>query len=142
MAAASGPARSTPRARPSPAATFWRNCRSTTAWWRSRSTAATCGAGGRFPQVSGLTIEVDLKRAAGDRIVAISVGGAPLDDARIYKVAINDFLARGGDGYVWFRDAKHVLPEGDSPLLANAVMAHVKNLGTIRNAVEGRILQR
>src|SRR5712675_395200 len=100
------------------------------------------GAGGRFPQVSGLTIEVDPKRAAGDRIVAISVGGAPLDDARIYKVAINDFLARGGDGYVWFRDAKHVLPEGDSPLLANAVMAHVKRLGTIRNAVEGRILQR
>ena len=100
------------------------------------------GAGGRFPQVSGLTIEVDPKRAAGDRIVAISVGGAPLDDARIYKVAINDFLARGGDGYVWFRDAKHVLPEGDSPLLANAVMAHVKSLGTIRNAVEGRILQR
>jgi 5'-nucleotidase / UDP-sugar diphosphatase len=100
------------------------------------------GAGGRFPQVSGLTIEVDLKRAAGDRIVAISVGGAPLDNARIYKVAINDFLARGGDGYVWFRDAKHVLPEGDSPLLANAVMAHVKRLGTVRNAVEGRILQR
>jgi 5'-nucleotidase/UDP-sugar diphosphatase len=99
-------------------------------------------AGGRFPQVSGLAIEVDLKRPAGDRIVAISVGGAPLDDARIYKVAINDFLARGGDGYVWFRDAKHILPESDSPLLANAVMAYVKNLGTVRTAVEGRIVQR
>ena len=99
-------------------------------------------AGGRFPQVSGLAIEVDLKRPAGDRIVAISVGGAPLDDARIYKVAINDFLARGGDGYVWFRDAKHILPESDSPLLANAVMAYVKNLGTVRAAVEGRIVQR
>jgi 2',3'-cyclic-nucleotide 2'-phosphodiesterase (5'-nucleotidase family) len=99
-------------------------------------------AGGRFPQVSGIALEVDPKRPAGDRIVAISVGGAPLDDARIYKVAINDFLARGGDGYVWFRDAKHVLPESDSPLLANAVMAYVKSLGTVRSAVEGRILQR
>jgi 2',3'-cyclic-nucleotide 2'-phosphodiesterase (5'-nucleotidase family) len=99
-------------------------------------------AGGRFPQVSGMAIEVDLKRPAGDRIVAISVGGAPLDDARIYKVAVNDFLARGGDGYVWFRDAKHILPETDSPLLANAVMAYVKNLGTVRTAVEGRIVQR
>jgi 2',3'-cyclic-nucleotide 2'-phosphodiesterase (5'-nucleotidase family) len=99
-------------------------------------------AGGRFPQVSGMAIEVDLKRPAGDRIVAISVGGAPLDDARIYKVAVNDFLARGGDGYVGFRDAKHILPETDSPLLANAVMAYVKNLGTVRTAVEGRIVQR
>jgi 2',3'-cyclic-nucleotide 2'-phosphodiesterase (5'-nucleotidase family) len=99
-------------------------------------------AGGRFPQVSGLAMEVDLKRPAGDRIVAINVGGAPLDDARIYRVAINDFLARGGDGYVWFRDAKHVLPESDSPLLANAVMAYVRDLGTVRSAVEGRILQR
>jgi 2',3'-cyclic-nucleotide 2'-phosphodiesterase (5'-nucleotidase family) len=99
-------------------------------------------AGGRFPQVSGIAIEVDLKRPAGDRIVAISVGGAPLDDARIYKVAVNDFLARGGDGYVWFRDAKHVLQESDSPLLANAVMAYVRNLGTVHTAVEGRIVQR
>jgi 2',3'-cyclic-nucleotide 2'-phosphodiesterase (5'-nucleotidase family) len=99
-------------------------------------------AGGRFPQVSGMAIVVDLKRPAGDRIVAISVGGAPLDDARIYKVAVNDFLARGGDGYVGFRDAKHILPETDSPLLANAVMAYVKNLGTVRTAVEGRIVQR
>jgi 2',3'-cyclic-nucleotide 2'-phosphodiesterase (5'-nucleotidase family) len=89
-----------------------------------------------------MAIEVDLKRPAGDRIVAISVGGAPLDDARIYKVAVNDFLARGGDGYVGFRDAKHILPETDSPLLANAVMAYVKNLGTVRTAVEGRIVQR
>jgi 5'-nucleotidase/UDP-sugar diphosphatase len=99
-------------------------------------------AGGRFPQVSGLAIEVDLKRPAGDRIVAIRIGGAPLDEARIYKVAINDFLARGGDGYVWFRDARHVLPESDSPLLANAVMAYVKTLGTVRTAIEGRIVQR
>ncbi len=99
-------------------------------------------AGGRFPQVSGLAIELDLKRPAGDRIVAISVGGAPLDEARIYKVAVNDFLARGGDGYVWFRDAKHVLPESDSPLVANAVMAYIKDLGTVRTAVEGRIVQR
>jgi 5'-nucleotidase/UDP-sugar diphosphatase len=99
-------------------------------------------AGGRFPQVSGIVIEVDLTRPAGERITAISVGGAPLDDARIYKVAVNDFLARGGDGYVWFRDAKHILRESDSPLLANAVMAYVKSLGVVRSAVEGRIVQR
>ena len=63
-------------------------------------------AAGRFPQVSGLTIEADAKRPAGSRIVSIKVGDAPLDEGKIYRVATNDFLARGGDGYTAFRDAK------------------------------------
>jgi hypothetical protein len=35
-----------------------------------------------------------------------------------------------------------VLPDSDSPLLANAVIDHIKSLGTVRTGVEGRILQR
>jgi 5'-nucleotidase/UDP-sugar diphosphatase len=95
---------------------------------------------GRFPQVSGLVITVDQTRPAGSRIVAIRVGDAPLDDARTYSVAANDFLARGGDGYVQFRDAPRVLADDDAPLLANAVMAYVRNLGTVRTVIEGRIV--
>ena len=41
-------------------------------------------ASGRFPQVSGLEIEAIGTRPAGERIVAIRVGGAPLDDAARY----------------------------------------------------------
>ena len=52
-----------------------------------------------MPQVSGLTIEADLSRPAGSRIVSIKVGGAPLSETRTYRVATNDFMARGGDGY-------------------------------------------
>ena len=37
---------------------------------------------GRFPQVSGLTVEVDLKQPPGERIVSVMVGGAPLDRPR------------------------------------------------------------
>ena len=97
---------------------------------------------GRFPQVSGLTIEVDPKRPAGSRIVSIKVGDAPLDEGKTYRVATNDFLARGGDGYTAFRDAKAVLPPDDSPLLANEVMAYVRQLGTVRTGVDGRIVVR
>jgi 2',3'-cyclic-nucleotide 2'-phosphodiesterase (5'-nucleotidase family) len=96
--------------------------------------------GGRFPQVSGLTIEVDPSRPAGSRIVSIKAGGAPLDDAKTYSVATNDFMARGGDGYVQFRDARRVLPDDDAPLLANAVMVHIRRLGMVRTGVEGRIV--
>jgi 5'-nucleotidase / UDP-sugar diphosphatase len=99
-------------------------------------------AGGRFPQVSGIVIEADLKRPSGNRIIAVIVGGAPLDDNRLYKVATNDFMARGGDGYVTVRDAKRLLPDSDSPLLANQVMVYVRQLGTVRAAPGRRIVLR
>ncbi len=96
--------------------------------------------GGRFPQVSGLTIVADTRRPPGDRIVSMTVGGAPLDEARLYRVATNDFMARGGDGYVQFRDARRLLPDSDETPLAEAVIEYVKAIGTIRTGVEGRIV--
>jgi 2',3'-cyclic-nucleotide 2'-phosphodiesterase (5'-nucleotidase family) len=96
-------------------------------------------AGGRFPQVSGMTVEADGSRPPGSRVTSITVGGAPLDENRIYRVATNDFLARGGDGYQMFADAARLLPDSDAPLLANEVMVHIRKLGTVRSGVEGRI---
>ena len=97
-------------------------------------------AAGRFPQVSGLRFAADLSRPAGQRVTAISAGGAPLDDAKIYKLATNDFMARGGDGYAMLRDAKALVPENDGPLMANEVMVYLRKLGTVRTGVEGRIV--
>jgi 5'-nucleotidase/UDP-sugar diphosphatase len=94
---------------------------------------------GRFPQVSGITMDVDVARPAGQRIVALQVAGAPLDPARIYRVATNDFLASGRDGYVTFGTAKPLLPPRDSPPLANEVMEYLHNFGTVRADIEGRI---
>ena len=42
---------------------------------------------------------VDLKQPAGSRVVSVTVGDKPLDPAATYKVATNDFMLRGGDGY-------------------------------------------
>jgi 2',3'-cyclic-nucleotide 2'-phosphodiesterase (5'-nucleotidase family) len=98
--------------------------------------------GGRFPQVSGLTIEADASRPAGDRIVSIKVGDAPLDERQIYRLATNDFMARGGDGYTEFRDAKPLLSALDAPLVANAVVAYIKALGTVRTNADGRIVMK
>ena len=54
-------------------------------------------------------IEVSGLRATGRRVgegassrvewTAVEVGGEPVDDARTYRVAVNSFLAGGGDGY-------------------------------------------
>jgi 2',3'-cyclic-nucleotide 2'-phosphodiesterase (5'-nucleotidase family) len=96
-------------------------------------------AAGRFPQVSGMTIEYDPRRPSGRRIVSIKIGSRPLDPNRTYRIATNDFLARGGDGYAGFTGAPQLIPADDAPLLANEVMVYVRKLGTIRTGVEGRV---
>ncbi len=53
----------------------------------------TPGSGG-FVQVSGAALT-----AEGGRLVAATVGGAPIDTARTYRLALNRFMAAGGDGY-------------------------------------------
>jgi 2',3'-cyclic-nucleotide 2'-phosphodiesterase (5'-nucleotidase family) len=98
--------------------------------------------GGRFPQISGMTVVYDPKRPRGQRVLSITVGGAPLDPDRTYTVATNDYLARGGDGYVAFKAAKPMERIDDSPLLANAVMVYLKQLGTVRSIAGGRLVQK
>jgi len=97
-------------------------------------------AGGRFPQVSGMTVEANIRRPPGSRVTSIRVGGQPLDETKVYRVATNDFLARGSDGYTMFADAPRLVPDVDAPLLANDVMVHVRNIGTVKTGVEGRIV--
>jgi 2',3'-cyclic-nucleotide 2'-phosphodiesterase (5'-nucleotidase family) len=97
-------------------------------------------AGGRFPQVSGMTVEADISRPPGSRVISIRVGDAPLDDKRMYTVATNDFMSRGGDGYTMFVNDARLLPDPDGPLLANDVMVYIRKLGTVKTGVEGRIV--
>jgi 2',3'-cyclic-nucleotide 2'-phosphodiesterase (5'-nucleotidase family) len=93
---------------------------------------------GRFPQVSGLTIEADVGRPPGNRVLSVNVGDAPLDENRTYQIATNDYMARGGDGYASLQNGKPVLPVADSPPLASEVIDYIKDVGTVRTGVEGR----
>ena len=56
------------------------------------------GAGG-FLQVSG----IELKIYKGEAL-EIKVAGKPLDKAKKYKVALNSFIANGGDGYTILKE--------------------------------------
>jgi 2',3'-cyclic-nucleotide 2'-phosphodiesterase (5'-nucleotidase family) len=96
--------------------------------------------GGRFPQVSGIKVAFDAAREPGRRIVAMQVAGAPLDEDKSYRVAIVDFLARGGDDYAMFREARRVTPDNDAPLLVNEVVDYIRKLGTVTTGVEGRVV--
>lgn len=97
---------------------------------------------GRFPQVSGLTVAADLSQPAGSRVVTVTVGGEPLDEAAEYSVATNDFMGRGGDGYVVFPAGRPIIDATNGDLMANDVMDYIQALGEVSPAVEGRIALR
>ena len=77
-----------------------------------------------------MTIEFDPQQPAGSRVLSITVGGAPLDPNKTYRVATNDFMARGGDGYATFAAVDPLLPLEDTPLLSDEVMIYLRDLGT------------
>ena len=94
---------------------------------------------GRFAQVSGMKVEVDVTKPAGSRIVSALVGDKPLDDAAAYKLATNDFVLGGGDGFTSLTGGKVLVDARGGKLVANDVMVYVKKLGTVDAKVEGRI---
>jgi 2',3'-cyclic-nucleotide 2'-phosphodiesterase (5'-nucleotidase family) len=94
---------------------------------------------GRFPQVSGLTVEADLTKPKGERVTAVTIGGKPIDRTATYTLSTNDYMQGGGDGYIMLKGAKQLLGVRDAKLMANDVMAYIASRKTIAAKVEGRI---
>jgi 2',3'-cyclic-nucleotide 2'-phosphodiesterase (5'-nucleotidase family) len=94
---------------------------------------------GRFPQISGMNVVVDLSQPPGERVVSVTVNGEPLDPAKTYTVATNDFMASGGDGYQSFVGAKNLIDASGAQLMASQVIDYIAEKGTVSPEVEGRI---
>ncbi len=94
---------------------------------------------GRFPQVSGMSFTYDPNKPAGSRIVSVMVGDQPLDMAKKYKMATNDYAAGGGDGYKMLKKAKVLVGGLSAKLLANDVMVYIRKKGEVAPKIEGRI---
>ncbi|WP_158285751.1 bifunctional metallophosphatase/5'-nucleotidase [Pseudohoeflea suaedae] len=95
--------------------------------------------GGRFPQVSGMEVVYDPTAPSGSRVVSVKLGSEDLDPDKIYKVATNDYMLSGGDGYGALGGGKILVNAGNGNLMANDVMAYVEAKGTISPEIEGRI---
>ncbi len=94
---------------------------------------------GRFPQVSGLTVEADLTKPKGERVISVMVGDKPIDKSAAYTLATNDYMFGGGDGYTVLKSGKPLLGVRDAKLMANDVMAYITSRKAIAPKVEGRI---
>jgi 5'-nucleotidase / UDP-sugar diphosphatase len=95
---------------------------------------------GRFPQISGMTIEIDTKAAVGSRITSVMVGGKLLDPSAKYKVATNDFMLSGGDGYSALGRGRTLIGKTDGKLMASVVMGFVRQVGAVQAKTDGRIV--
>ena len=96
-------------------------------------------ASGRFPHVSGMTYEADTKAYPGERIVAVFVDGEPLDDTHTYRVATNDFMLHGGDGYSVLSEGQVIVSAADGKLMTSEVIAYFQAHGTMLVGPQGRI---
>ncbi|HEX6390723.1 MAG TPA: 5'-nucleotidase, partial [Solirubrobacteraceae bacterium] len=96
---------------------------------------------GRFPQVSGLCFSYDIGAPAGSRVTSIkrqaedgSCTGAAIDPAGSYTLAINDFIASGGDGY------PNVIAKTTTRGIMDAdVAAYIEDHSPLSPAIQGRI---
>jgi 5'-nucleotidase len=99
---------------------------------------AASGSAGQL-HVGGASFAYHFENPAGQRLLEATVGGRPLDEARIYHVVTIDYLYGGGDGHTEFKDAANVI-YGD--IEVDAVSAHMTAHSPLDPKVEGRIVQR
>jgi 5'-nucleotidase / UDP-sugar diphosphatase len=86
---------------------------------------------GGFLHVSGITFKIK-----GKSVMQVTVGSAPIDQAKTYTVTITDFMYSGGDGYKIFTgkpSTKTGLP------LRELLVDTIRKQGKVEAKVEGRI---
>ncbi|MBM3988958.1 MAG: bifunctional metallophosphatase/5'-nucleotidase [Planctomycetes bacterium] len=90
---------------------------------------------------SGLRVFVRSRKEDGAtrlEFVRIEIGGLPLDPQKTYKVALNSFLAGGGDGYKEFARSRKLAQ--DPILLRELAEAAFVGAGRIEPQLEARIV--
>ncbi|MFM7299457.1 MAG: 5'-nucleotidase C-terminal domain-containing protein, partial [Planctomycetota bacterium] len=91
---------------------------------------------------SGLRVFVRSRKEEGAtrlEFVRIEIGGAPLDPRKTYKVALNSFLAGGGDGFKELARSRKLAQ--DPILLRDLAEAAFVRAGRIEPQLEARIVE-
>ena len=96
-------------------------------------------------QLSGLSIVYDPERPRGERILEVRLpGNKPLDMGAKYRVATNDFMAQGGDGFSMIEQGDNLTLPGllVRDVLVADVERHTKAGKPLAAPTPGRIINR
>lgn len=91
---------------------------------------------GKFPQVAGMTFKIDPAGEVGNRVKDLVIRGEPVDLNKMYKLATNDFMAAGGDGY---EDLAKGAIIAEFAAFDEMLAQYIEELGEVDISVEGRI---
>ncbi|MBF2735662.1 MAG: 5'-nucleotidase C-terminal domain-containing protein [Betaproteobacteria bacterium AqS2] len=94
---------------------------------------------GRFPQVAGLSMDVDLSKPAGARVSNVFIGDEKLQESGSYTVATNNYMAGGGDGYDSLVNGEVLLDGDDTDLVASILIEYIRANSPVAPQVEQRI---
>jgi len=92
----------------------------------------------RVLAVSGVRVSWDTTRPRGSQLVSVTLpGGEPIQDAVQYTIAVNDFMAAGGDGLVELTQGTSSRDTGI--LLRDAIASYLKKRPVVSAATDGRV---
>jgi 5'-nucleotidase/UDP-sugar diphosphatase len=94
---------------------------------------------GHFPQISGMTMTVDLTVPPSERVTNVMIDGKPLDLNATYTVALPDYMLTGGDGYTMLKQAKVLVTGEAGELMVSAVEKYLTGLGAFTATLDKRI---
>ena len=95
---------------------------------------------GRFLHISGLSVVVDPRAEPGNRIISVTRSGQPFDLDATYQLALNHFLANGGDEYEMFPAQKVIVDKVSGTLELEHISSYLLEVGRVSPKVEGRIV--
>jgi 5'-nucleotidase len=84
----------------------------------------------------GVSYRYDLRRPAGSRILDLRLDGRAIEQDRIYRVGVSNFLATGGDNFTVFREGSDL---AGGPEDIDAFEAFMKTAGTVTPPLPNRI---
>ena len=88
-------------------------------------------------QVSGLRAIYDMRQPVGHRVVELRIGGQLVDDRKLYRVGITNFIAEGGDEYYTLMKSQ---PIEKGPLLSEIVMDYFRKHREVSPPPLGRLV--
>ena len=88
-----------------------------------------------------MSFSFDARKPIGSRVEEIKVGGKPIEMSKLYRVATNDYLVTGGDGYKALTKGKVLIGTRSGTLLTDVLTKYIKAHDPIAKKAEGRIVE-